>query len=107
VTPKVINRTIAEACGWMRCVCNDPECDAWFPPNSHEPKLGVLNYCFDLNAIHVAEAIFTRDSTPSAYEYAHHLYNVVVPKEVQPFRATAAQRAEAFLRTVGKWETTP
>jgi hypothetical protein len=101
----------------MRCVCNDPECDAWFPPNSREPKLGVLNYCFDLNAMHEAEKVLT---AKRQHEYARQLGLIIFDGElsVPDFRdnwymaylmiqATAVQRAEAFLRTIGKWIDAP
>jgi hypothetical protein len=87
----------------MRCVCNDPECDAWFPPNSREPKLGVLNYCFDLNAMHEAEKVLTPGQSS---HYAGTLRTLLGFHQHTYFdlaHATAPQRAEAFLRCIGKW----
>jgi hypothetical protein len=64
---------------------------------------GHGNYCTDLNAMHEAEKVLTdeqcvfvrlhlreRLETHAASRYTWH--------------ATARQRAEAFLRTLGKWE---
>lgn len=65
----------------------------------------VFNYPEDLNAMHEAEKIFDdniKDASSLRYEYASNLYSVVA-EECQPCRATAEQRAEAFLRTVNKW----
>jgi hypothetical protein len=113
MTPKVINRTIAEACGWTRCVCNNPECDAWFPPNSHEPKLGVLNYCFDLNAMYEAEKVLTpiQQEHFGGFLYTGRIcsfQDFCTGRMVFRFAHTiAAQRAEAFLRTIGKWIDAP
>lgn len=59
-------------------------------------------YYSDLNLMHEAENILDKDLL--IYSYAHYLYNVVVPLSTQPFRATAKQRAEAFIRTIAKWE---
>lgn len=63
------------------------------------------NYCSDLNSMHEAEETLDADiysSESPRYAYARHLYEIVDGVR-QPFRATARQRAEAFLRTVGKW----
>ncbi len=59
-----------------------------------------MNYHGDLNAMHEAEKVLTKEQEDE--------YTVTLCIEVQPeprlFHATAAQRAEAFLRTIGKWE---
>jgi len=59
----------------------------------------VRDYCTNLNAMHEAESILTEDQL------------WVMAREIEKnwedqwyFRATARQRAEAFLRTLGKWE---
>jgi hypothetical protein len=59
----------------------------------------VRDYCTNLNAMHEAEATLTEDQL------------WVMAREIEKnwedqwyFRATARQRAEAFLRTLGKWE---
>ena len=80
---------------------------------------GIPDYLNDLNAMHDAEEIL--DASQCA-EYArqlmkhHPTYCVTVldtrfaPTEeiayetYQLLHATATQRAEAFLRTIGKWE---
>jgi len=65
------------------------------------------NFATDLNAMHEAEKVLTKDQN----SYLTTLAGLV---EVDHLRgldadwpwvcATARQRAEAFLRTIGKWE---
>jgi hypothetical protein len=93
---------IAKACGFK---CSE---------DSHE--LGQLvaqftpDYLNDLNAIHEAEKVLTYEQ---AEEFVEQLYIADqknnLAENPPPWRfnvasATAAQRAEAFLRTLGKWE---
>jgi hypothetical protein len=62
------------------------------------------NYCTDLNAMHEAEKM-PMGSLQSAYIY--ELWSVTGSKNLGAFEninASARQRAEAFLRTLGKWE---
>ena len=89
MTNEQINRAIAEACGWKegveRFVQNLPLMKA--PPD----------YAHDLNAMHEAENVLTDDDWDLyCTELGHSLRWCA--------HATARQRAEAFLRTVGKWE---
>jgi hypothetical protein len=56
------------------------------------------DYCTDLNAMHEAEESLTDDQL---WRMAR---NIERNDEQWYFRATARQRAEAFLRTLGKWE---
>jgi hypothetical protein len=115
---------IAEYCGWkdVRGVTHlgiPPENGMLFPyPEHHEedwrlkPFHGIPDYLNDLNAMHEAEKMLYNDKNQSE-RYAEFLLDVLeVPS---PFigtarcafltnHATAAQRAEAFLKTIGKWE---
>lgn len=109
---------IAEACGYTLGVSkeqsfanpeNKIERKAWFNPNGC--IVGKLpDYLHDLNAIHEAEEVIPDDKQAS---YAHELANLSQSVGWLPesgtsifrlVRATAAQRAEAFLRTIGKWK---
>jgi len=84
-----INAAIAEACGWKGCPeCNESICEDNFIPN----------YCKDLNAMHQAEWSLTDDQL---WRMAREIER---NDEQWYFRATARQRAEAFLRTLGLWE---
>jgi len=89
---------IAEACGWTPVQCRKCKpsvctCDT-DKPNPNTPP----DYLNDLNAMHEAEKVLDynqrRDMEDSvSFQFA-----------VYPFHATATQRAEAFLRTIEKWE---
>ena len=64
------------------------------------------DYCNDLNAMHEAEKMLNHIR---AAEYARVLTSIAWQSEqpvFAPMTATARQRAEAFLRTFGKWEET-
>jgi hypothetical protein len=61
------------------------------------------DYCNDLNAMHEAEKIILNDL--KTWRQYVDLIRVQSAKSVNPiFHLTARQRAEAFLRTLGKWE---
>lgn len=93
MTDEQINAAIAEACGRKR----RPDGD-WYPDNGTAGTQAILNYCKDLNAMHEAEAILNEDQL---WRMAREIER---NDEQWYFRATACQRAEAFLRTLGKWE---
>ncbi len=65
----------------------------------------VRDYCSDLNAMHEAEKVLAPKNwdrfSEKWWNYYHHLVDGDVCKTIH---ATARQRAEAFLRTLGKWE---
>lgn len=106
-----INRAIAEYLGWTYAPIYigdgldfDEYSHAW-RRNGKATLERPPNYCGDLNAMHEAEKVLDVDIMKAGsprYVYSTHLYTIVA-KDCQPFRATARQRAEAFLRTVGKW----
>jgi hypothetical protein len=62
--------------------------------------LDCPDYCNDLNAMHEAEKVL-RDKE-LLFEYAMHISNSHHYEYL--LRATASERAEAFLKTLGKWE---
>jgi hypothetical protein len=73
----------------------------------------VPDYLNDLNAIHEALQYLKDNYTSQDFQKArfiNHLENIVsseVPNSGWSFAlttATAAQKAEAFLKTIGKWE---
>ena len=91
---------IAEACGIVSK-------DKW--GSLYKTPRGILrdcpDYLNDLNAMHEAEKVM-RDSPKKKHTYLQWLgcedaYTSTVFASVT---ATAAQRAEAFLRTINKWE---
>lgn len=128
MSPQTQRIAIAEACGWARTMLPEPfrgSCNAnkgivyckWEHPTlrpvdndpGHDPWHGQLvipDYLNDLNAMHEAEkTLGTRSAT-----YANVLEEVCrrdrgdLVSDGQKWHATAAQRAEAFLRTFDKWE---
>lgn len=101
MTNDQINAAIAEVCGWTEI----GNCDCGFrmsgmPPYWAAHKKHLPDYCTDLNAMHEAEKVLT---TFDEWDiYCVHLGDT----HPSCAKATARQRAEAFLRTVGKWEAT-
>lgn len=114
MTDEQINRAIAEACGWTKIYTEDfsqvgvPCFRAMgIPPNfiHIDNALALPNYCNDLNAMHKAEKVL--GNRLGAYGELLCEMTVVSERdfaECYIWHATARQRAEAFLRTLGKWE---
>lgn len=121
MTPEQQRIAIAEACGWK--LKSNGLSPMWSWQNEsliHRIKWvahkvmasqGVLpDYLNDLNAMHEAEKVLTPDTRP---EYLCQLFDAAtrgrsglypVDENYLSHHATASQRAEAFLRTIGKWE---
>ena len=99
---------IATACGWKHeyifgngvddYVYVDPSGKCWTDIPPHLPE-----YLTDLNAMHEAEKLL-----PDKDAYGIHLRRIVQQQSgeiyFKTFCATAAQRAEAFLRTLNLWK---
>jgi hypothetical protein len=64
-------------------------------------KTGIPDFSGDLNEMHEAEKVLNSDDIFETYYLA--LYETTQSTR-WPVCATAKQRAEAFLRTLGKWE---
>ena len=114
MTDQEINIAIAEVRGWdfdpfeahergsRGRWCKSPEGEMFF--RHHAP-----NYCNDLNAMHEAEKILEPNQ---AGQMMTHLSDLLYETwkrsdywgEWLRIHATARQRAEAFLRTLGKWK---
>lgn len=103
--PEAQRIVIAEACGWTnirKCTCPIMCGDNPNGPSGHLP-----NYCSDLNEMHEAEKVLVADRKLSR-SYFDALTVVVARSELDNLgtvRATAAQRAEAFLLAIGKWDS--
>lgn len=117
MTEQEINIAIAEWCGWTtktRKNCYEGSYDVWLKdgkPSSAPPP----DYCHDLNAIHeaVGNLPCTDPETRTSYwsRYINQLNLITRADEQTGSRAvlvateaTARQRAEALLRTIGKWK---
>lgn len=103
-----INAAIAEACGWTRV--NARHRSGIAPNADYVGGEFIPNYCTDLNAMHEAEQHLWRKDWFMRYDYVDELGKLQNPHNWQRMEAsdmldaTARQRAEAFLRTLGKWE---
>ncbi len=97
---------IAEWMGWQDfhrdCLATSPN-GQWMP---------TPDYTRDLNAMHEAEHHLA--DVNQLNEYADQLDKVCVPTHICSLThwqavamATAAQRCEALLRTIGKWQDSP
>ncbi len=106
---------IAEACGWRDIKRHGYYWTGTRPRQPMEDDaqymMALPDYLNDLNAMHEAEKVL-EDRRVDYVGYLedttrHHLCTDNL--EIIKWRfisATAAQRAEAFLRTIGKWEDT-
>ena len=103
MTPEEQRVAIAEACGWT-------ETEAWLDgrrcferadSNAGWDFDSLPNYLNDLNAMHDAEKAMNNNDW---WKFVEHLTNICGGGTALGISATASQRAEAFLRTIGKWE---
>jgi hypothetical protein len=111
MTNEQINIAIAETCGWKL----HPQ-DRWIviPPNSPhsvQPLSTIPDYCNDLNAMHEAEktlnfeqAEFFEDELCDVAKKENDVLENPLPWRFSVCHANARKRAEAFLKTIGKWE---
>ena len=79
---------------------------SWVPIGKDYGSAGIPNYLKDLNAMHEVEKVLPRhlyhvDYWQKGYGRFQMVLSVLT---ITPYSATASQRAEAFLRTIGKWE---
>ena len=106
MNPEQQRIAIAEACGWSHKTL-DNETYWWHDENnnslppSDDGMRACPNYLNDLNAMHEAEKVLVRLQWVS---YLRRLQTLCDESVTWPIHATASQRAEAFLRTIGKWE---
>jgi hypothetical protein len=118
MTPEKQRIAIAEACGWkgpfqlewLREYGREGE-DVWemCGTNPEGERAPFSDYLNDLNAMHEAEDTLFG----SVYDrYYNEIAKLIDPYDSNTARfadfavinSTAAQRAEAFLKTIGKWE---
>ena len=114
--PEAQREAIATACGWIYEPGNDA--GEWYHEKVGEGSLKIVpSYLTDLNAMHEAEKVLedkikTHGDYAIVSDYNQELEQVCfrsakVGDGIWIVHATAAQRAEAFLRTIGKWEGQP
>ena len=94
---------IAETCGWTDFSRAKHEGAIQYgrKPLSCSDSWEVPDYLNDLNAMHEAEKVLTAEQRRS---YVNCIFNLPVSECESNTFATAAQRAKAFLRAIGKWE---
>ena len=125
MTPEQMRIAIAEECGWVVMLSGTGLitfqkagvgacCGSVKNPSVVADAARVPDYPFDLNAMH--EAWLTLDDSEMRVKFSCELADIVARRwGTQPDdgmltleglieNATALQRAEAFLRTVGKWK---
>lgn len=109
MTPEKQRIAIAEACGWKPItdtkIHHEIRRACWLSPGNN--MLPLPDYLNSLDAMHEAEKSLTEKQQEI---YFYELYTVIdlsiekLDIEFFQIHATAAQRAEAFLKTIGKWE---
>jgi hypothetical protein len=90
MTDTQINAAIAEVCGW-----------------EHKPtNCGGADFCNDLNAMHEAEKVLNSSEEKMYFANLKEIVGDLIwyRDPCKNYRATARERAEAFLKTLGKWE---
>jgi hypothetical protein len=114
MTNEKINIAIAEACGWtfINQVDKHPH---GLPPDGRKDRYTspLPDYCNDLNAMHKAEAtldfeqaeLFEDELCDVTFKNNDGLENPL-PCRFSVCHATSRQRAEAFLKAIGKWKET-
>ena len=120
MTEKQQRIAIAEACGWKWIQINFeaesgligtdsphsgniPYQGTNYPSNRHLPTYGkaIPDYLNDLNAMHEAERTM---GDPQLWDEYQSYLSDAMRNIGWIYHATAAQRAEAFLKTIGNWE---
>jgi hypothetical protein len=123
MTPDEQRVAIAKACGWK---CNgDPDqltaTQGWQFAHqcvlSPEGKLvthnSIPDYINDLNAMHEAEKVLTQEQMIAYSRHVGKLVTSHLPAsraawmDFKLINSTAAQRSEAFIRTLNLWQETP
>lgn len=111
--PERQNIVIAEACGWRRDYFDeDSGARRYFwrnPANKNDIWSEPPNHLSSLDAMHKAEKMLTPQQQS---DYHCHIL-ALMPESMHDctetrlwnyVHATAAQRAEAFIKAIGKWE---
>jgi len=118
MTPEAQRIAIAEACGWKRVTGESVQCPAYafilIDPNNfqvawtHSSVTALTkylpDYLNDLNAMHEAEKILTHKQRIDHMEWLGMCSDDYGSEVWAYVHADAAQRADALLRTIGRWE---
>ncbi len=96
--PEAQRIAIAEACGWDGVTKG-----CWGIPPEGRPAIPIPFYLTDLNAMHEAEKTLRGMQW---HDYVQNLKALLCDDAVVLIHATAAQRAEAILKTLNLWDPT-
>lgn len=110
MSPEAQRVAIAEACGWRELPIGgiwQSKAGAYAVCNDNPNNFQLPYYLTDLNAMHEAEAVLMGDANKCGGGPIDQYLGHLIQLNGSLFRATAAQRAEAFLRTIGKWSPSP
>lgn len=121
MSPEEQNIAIAEIRGWRK---HESGLNFWHHPDECEDGAcihvdDIPNYTGDLNAMHEAEKVLTQEQKiKRVQELCKIIDRELGGAEIEPsdvcspieltslfLDATAAQRAEAFLKALGKWKS--
>lgn len=108
MTSRKINKAIAEHLGWKELsFVFDRKHIIGDRPSFHNGKIVsyivdqyVPDYCNDLNAMHEAEKMLNEKQEDIMNST---LWDIMDGRKYL-WHSTASQRAEAFLKTIGKWK---
>ena len=111
MSPEKQRIAIAMACGWtdirrQRLYAGDQDLYGTKLKGAEKHRNRLPDYLTDLNAMHEAEKVLTEKGVNEWWSYVAFINR----HNPRPFgtetavHATAAQRSEAFLRTLGFWE---
>ena len=107
MTNEKINIAIAKACGWRQS--KSPMWEGfWHDKRKRTYQRFCPDFRKDLNAMHEAEKLFDQLEKEIYWNNLYDQCDRTVFSRVEDnfimLHATARQRAEAFLKTIGKWE---
>ena len=99
MSPEAQRIAIAKACGWTQIGAGL----GWMHPRGYDIPCCPA-YLTDLNAMHEAEKVLTEEQWPGYILTLNRIMNFTEDNDVWTCHATAAHRAEAFLRTLNLWD---
>jgi len=114
MSPEAQRIAIAEACGWIDIQMHAFTGDCQVPAGLircglHVWRKEIPDYAHDLEAMREAEKGYLLGKDRPYYKHLRRVTRTAFRKDefarnMDCIFATAAQRCEAFLKTIGKWE---
>ena len=109
MTPQEQTEALLKWEGWTKCACNNPECTVWFD-GEDVAHLGPPDYGSLDEIARCEDGIISDANMGYAYESrliqvtGAHDPDVELINYLKLWHATAAQRREALLKTLGLWK---